>query len=431
MRVSFSDPQGPRFLRAAPYLPPAGLFVLACAAPFWGTTTALLGAAGAIGLFHAAGMIPLRQGVLLPAELECGPGYVTITKARLRNQRIEARMIAGATTARTARGILFTLEHRKRDQPILIEVESEADAEKLRHALGIGHGGFGSVGWRTAASSTAKSAWVGRLITALIAFTIFGLGVFVSPEAAGIAALMSIQFALITIILSFVGWFASAPPQGILMTSAGLRIQTTQGWFTLPYHQILGIEHVAGKLRFRVPPPYNVVDVPIEGILRGSGIGASDRDALIKQILSAAARARGLGVEKQDVSGRLDMLRRNGESPRAWLSRLDMAGQMLESTSAGYRGHTLEADDLWAILEDPEAEADLRAAAARVLRHLPRPETKIRIDAAVAAIRDEATTKKLRIAVSDDVDGASQELAMLDAQEGVQHAPPARAMYVR
>jgi hypothetical protein len=94
---------------------------------------------------------------------------------------------------------------------------------------------------------------------------------------------------------------------------------------------------------------------------------------------------------------------------------------MLETSSAGYRGHTLDTEDLWAILEDPEAEADLRAAAARVLRHSQKPETRQRIDAAVAAVRDDVTNRRLRIAIRDDVDNASQELAMLDAQEPQPH----------
>ena len=48
-----------------------------------------------------------------------------------------------------------------------------------------------------------------------------------------------------------------------------------------------------------------------------------------------------------------------------WLTRLDMQGQML-SAGPGYRGNMLDAEDLWAILEDPEAEAELRTAAARI-----------------------------------------------------------------
>jgi hypothetical protein len=92
------------------------------------------------------------------------------------------------------------------------------------------------------------------------------------------------------------------------------------------------------------------------------------------------------------------------------------------SSGHGYRGNTLDAEDLWTILEDPEAEPVLRAAAARVLRHSPAPDARVRIDAAVAAVRDESTNRRLRIAIQDDLDGASQELAFLDASEPRQQA---------
>ncbi|MBX3187554.1 MAG: hypothetical protein KF819_11090 [Labilithrix sp.] len=218
-------------------------------------------------------------------------------------------------------------------------------------------------------------------------------------------------------LLSLVGWLGGASPPSLLMTAEGLRMQTRQGWFTVPYGHVHDVAPILGALQFRVPPPYNFVDVPATGHLIGHGLGADDREALVEQIMSASARARGLGTAKNDVTGRLDSLRRTGESPREWLARLDMAGRMLGSAASGYRGHTLDAEDLWAILEDPEAEADLRAAAARILRHSPQTEARARIDAAVAAVRDETTNRKLRIAVRDDVDGASEELAVLDAQE--------------
>src|SRR5690606_33202402 len=113
-------------------------------------------------------------------------------------------------------------------------------------------------------------------------------------------------------------------------------------------------------------------------------------------------------------TGRVEMLRRNGENPRDWLQRLDMAGQML-TAGAGYRGNTLDAEDLWAILEDPEADADLRAASARVLRHAP--EARVRIESALAAVREETTGQRLRIALSDDLDSASEALDGLDEAE--------------
>jgi hypothetical protein len=425
MRVAFSDPQGSRLRRRLPYAGPIALFVLALFLGFGGIvageTSALLATLAAT-LFHFVGILPLRQGRVRMGELETGPGYVALTKAGARSQRIDARAIVGGTTARTSSGILFTLAHAKRDQPITIEVSSDADADKVRHALGIGHGGFGSVAWRTVPSSSAKTGFWGRLLTFLIGSVICALGFFVSAEAAGIAAIALGQFAFLTIILSLVGYFGRPGIPSVAMAAEGLRVQTKQGLFSLPYDHVLGIEALDGILRFRVPPPYHFVDVETAGNLQGAGLGVDDRDALIKQIMSASARARGLGTAKNDVTGRVDVLRRNGETPRDWLARLDMAGRMLEASTAGYRGHTLDTEDLWAILEDPEAEADLRAAAARVLRHSQKPETRTRIDAAVAAVRDDSTNKRLRIAIRDDVDNASQELAMLDAQE-----TPARA----
>lgn len=417
MRVAFSDPQGKRLWRIAPYAGPIALFLFACFGPFLTGVDAVLTAVLAATLFNVVGIIPLRQTRTRTAELETGPGYVEIKGAGTRSQRIEARSIIGGTTARTSKGILFTLSHAKRDQPITIEVESDADADRIRRALGIGHGGFGSVGWRTVPSPAAKTGFAGRVITLLIGAIITALGFFVSHEAAGIVGLILGQFAFLSMILSLVGYFGRSGLPSVVMAAEGLRIQTRQGWFTLPYDHVLDIQVIGNVLRFRVPPPYHSVDVETAGTLIGSGLGVDDRDALIKQIMSAAARARGLGASKNDVTGRVDTLRRNGESPRDWLARLDMAGRMLESSTAGYRGHTLDTEDLWAVLEDPEADADLRAAAARVLRHSRKPETRLRIDAAVAAVRDDVTNRRLRIAIRDDVDNASQELAMLDAQE--------------
>jgi hypothetical protein len=430
MRVAFSDPQGAKKWRMLPYAAPFALFLFGCFGPFSGVT-AVLTAVLAIGLFFGVGLIPLRQRRLKTAELVAGPGFIELKNAGTRSQRIDARSIVGGTTARTATGVLFTLAHAKRDQPITIEVESDADAERIRQSLGIGHGGFGAVGWRTVASASVKTGFWGQLITLLIGVFIAGLGFFVSHEAAGIVGLMLGQFAFLSIILSLVGYFGRASAPSVVMAAEGLRIQTKQGWFTVPYDHVLGIEPVPGALRFRVPPPYHSVDVEMAGTVVGAGLRPADRDALIEQIMSASARARGLGTSKNDVTGRVDVLRRNGESPRDWLARLDMAGRMLEASTAGYRGHTLDTEDLWVILEDPEAEADLRAAAARVLRHSSKPETRQRIDAAVAAVRDDVTNRRLRIAIRDDVDNASQELAVLDAQEVQAAQPTARAMHYR
>jgi hypothetical protein len=412
MRASFSDPQGPRFWRFAPYIAPLLLILIAMFGPPTGATAGWLALAGIAGAM-LAGLVPVRQTRSRPVDLTCGPGYVEIKGALTRNQRIRTKSIVGASTCRTARGVSLALAHTGRTQPITIEVRSEADAERIRRALAIGHGGFGAVAWRTTPGATAKAAFVGRWMALGLGATIALLAATAGDEAAAAFGLILGQFAFIGGILGVVGWFAKPASPTVVMAADGLRLFTARGWFNLPYANVLDVELQSGQLVFRVPPPYHTVSVDASRAWGTAAPGKEDLEALVAQIRSAALRARGLGPQKQDVTGRLDTLRRNGESARDWLVRLDMAGQLL-STAPGYRGNTLDTEDLWAILEDPEAEAELRAAAARILRHSPQPDTRTRIDAAVAAVRDDATHRRLRIAIAEDLDEASVELTSLD-----------------
>lgn len=413
MRARISDPQGPKAWRVAPYALPALLLLLAVYGPIHGTA-ATLTALSAIAIVNVLGLVSHRQRVPRTAELVCGPGYVDITKAGSRNQRIRAADITGATTARRSSGICLTLQHRKREQPITLELASEAEVEKVRHALGIGHGGFGVVAWQMQIDGTQRTGIAGRIVALVwllltIAATVAG--------SSGTGALVGVLFGIFGVVGAILGLAALLSPVGqptVVMGADGLRLKTAQGWFALPYDAVGHIDD-GNVLSIAVPAPYNGVAVERSSPLAG-GPSDEDRRILVAQIKAAAQRARGMGPQKQDVTGRVDVLRRHGESPRDWLVRLDMAGQML-SAGAGYRGNTLDAQDLWAILEDPEAEPELRAAAARVLRHSPAPDARVRIDAAVAAVRDDATNRRLRIAVSDDLDGASQELAYLEATE--------------
>jgi len=310
---------------------------------------------------------------------------------------------------------LLTLQHQKREHPITLELADDAMGEKVRHALGIGHGGFGVIAWRTRGEASQRSAIVGRILAAATAFITIGATLGISTEAGAVAGFLLAVIGIIGAILGLAGLSSSLTEPSVVMGADGLRLKTPRGWFALPYEAIHHVEDHTKSLFFVVPEPYRSVIVEQVRPWMG-GPSESERRMMVSQITAAAQRARGMGPQKNDVSGRIDVLRRNGESPRDWLVRLDMAGQML-SAGSGYRGNSLDVEDLWAILEDPEAEADLRAAAARVLRHSPVPETRVRIDAALAAVRDESTSRRLRIAIRDDLDGASQELAYLDATE--------------
>jgi hypothetical protein len=422
VRAAFLDAQGPRIWRFVPYAFPLALLLSAAFVPVQPATAGLIAVIALTGV-NLAGLLPVRQRSKRAAEVVCGPGYVDVLRAGTRTQRIHTKSLVGATTARTRDGVLFTLSHARRDEPILLEVESDADADRVRHALGIGHGGFGRIGWRTVLGGATKAAIVGRVLSTLLGALIVAIGVAASPEAALLSGLALGQFALLGFVLSAIGWFSGPVEPTIIMAAEGLRIFTTRGWFMLPYAQVLGVEYQKGHLLFQVPPPWHQVAVQVSGGWLGTGLSPDDRATLIAQIRTAAERARGLGPQKNDPTGRLDVLRRKGENVRDWLVRLDMAGQTLASGS-GYRGNTLEPEDLWAILEDPEAEPELRAAAARILKHSSLPESRVRIDAAVAAVRDDRVNRKLRIAIDDDLDAATRDLAILEAEETRSHAPP-------
>jgi hypothetical protein len=419
VRASFTDPQGPKVWRLAPYLATIATFLFAIFGPLEGPPAVGLGVAAAIG-FHLLGIFSFRQRKPRQVELVLGPGYVEVKRAGSRNQRISAKGIVGATTSRTPDGLLITLQHEKRDQPISFLVSSDAEAEKVRHALGIGHGGFGTIAWKSAVDSSVRHGWIGRIVAAAAIFIVAMLGFVIGGEAAALAGITLGPFGFIGAILGLSSLNQKHRQPSVVMTAEGLRLLTQQGWFALPYDAVLDVSEERRSIDFRVPPPYNYVSVAAVGQALG-GMNDHERAIMLAQVTAASQRARGMGPHKNDVTGRLDLLRRNGQNARDWLVRLDMQGQMLHS-GPGYRGNTLDTEDLWAILEDPEAEPELRAAAARVLKHSPQEGARVRIDAAVAAVRDEATNKRLRVAVDGDLDTASRELAFLDATEPIKNA---------
>ena len=421
MRASFSDPQGKPLWRYSPHLASLAVVAFAALGPLLNERETWIAELVGTSLFCLACALPLRQRRASLVELATGPGYVEVKKAGTRNQRIDARSIVGATTARTARAILFTLAHAKRAQPLTIQVDSDADADRVRAALGIGHGGFGTVGWRTMTAPADRRATGGYAI-AFACFTAVSLMVALQASAP------LIGFAPLLLCCGVLAWLvgvvSSAERAGapsIVMTEVGLRVTTKQGWttgeFAIPYTHVLGIDTLPHAFEIRVPPPVGSVSVERAGALSPDSVSAEDAHALVEQIMAAAARARGLGMSKADVMERIEPLRRNDEAPREWFARLDMQGRLLETSGGAYRGNSLSPEDLWAVLEDPEADPELRAAAARVLRHSPKPDARVRIDAALAAVRDESTTRRLRIALRDDVDEMQQELLGLEAQD--------------
>lgn len=412
MRASFSDPEGPRIWRVVPYVLPLLVLVLA-PFPLGNHSGVFLGGA-AFALFHLVGAIPWwRQSRRRSVELTAGPGYLDVQNAGTRNQRIFAKNITGASTARAQAGVLFSLSHEKRAQPLSIEVESEADADHLRHALGIGHGGTGTLAWRTVPSTNAKGGFIGRIVVVVLVAIFLSLAGGFGVAAAAATAFVMAQFVLVAAIMGLAELREKPADPTVMMTSEGLWCMTTQGAMRVPYGHVLDVEDTGDMLVFSVPSPPFRLYVRKTKPYCAPGLSKEDASALVAQIRAAAERARGLGVAKVEPVGRVDALRRNGARAQDWLARLDMTGKTL-AASGGYRGHDIAAEDLWNLLEDPEADAELRVAAARTLRSCGEPGTAERIDAAVAAVREETTTARLRIALDDDL---AEETALLEADD--------------
>lgn len=411
MQATFSDPQGPRWIHAVLQAPAAVLVGLALFGGFAWSYVGLLFALAVIWSSCAA-LVPLRQRKPATATLELGPGYVRVRATPLRSPVLRAKEITGASTAKTDAGYALCLARAGRDTPTTIVVPTEAEVDRLRLALGVGHGGHGALAWWTMPTSSQRSAFVGRIAAALATLGLLATAAFAADSGMWALTGMFAFFAIpIGLLLSALGAQRSTYPE-VEMTAAGIRLMTAAGPFLLPYAHFGGFRQSGDELVFTAPPPWNGVRVPVRTPWRGSGLTEADLAVLRAQLDGAALRARGYGRTKEEVAGRVEVLRRGRETARDWLARLDMLGQTLRS-GPGYRGQSLDAEDLWAVLEDPDAEADLRTAAARVLRHGD-PEVRVRIDAAVAAIRDEHVNTRVRVAAEEELEEAA---AAIDAAE--------------
>jgi hypothetical protein len=165
MRVAFTDPQGSMMWRVVPFLAPIAMFFFACFGPLEGTASWTL-AFLSMGVMNLLGAMSFRQRKPRDAELDVQPGFIRVKKAGTRNQTIRTKDIVGATTTRVRDGLILTLQHATRDQPITLRVADDIQADEIRRALGIGHGGFGTIAWRSIPNASMKTLVIGGALAA-------------------------------------------------------------------------------------------------------------------------------------------------------------------------------------------------------------------------------------------------------------------------
>lgn len=406
MRAILHDCEGPLRTRAAPL--------------------ALLGIPLLLALFDAPGALTFALTLLFacvpgvmprfaPREVEValGGGALRFRGAGLLTQTLHARDLVGACTARVHGGIALTLARRDRQTPTTLVFASETDLEHAREALAVGHGGFGAVTWPLAPGAAHTWAPAARGIAAFLAFF---AAVAVIADSTAIAGTL-LFFGCILALFGILWAAARSPKQTLELGPRGVSLRGFQH-SEVPYSVISGVALSSGRFELGVQggslrAHHNV------GPLAGAGVDTHELELLSAQLAACVARAGGLGPPKAEAATRVDTLRRGHESARDWLARVDMAASML--LQPGYRGGAIEREDLWLTLKDPEADFDLRAAAGRVLVRVESdPAVRTRVGDIVAAVREESSQRRLRVAIFPELDPEGQELEQLDRAEAKQ-----------
>ena len=403
LHARVSDPLGPRWTRT---VAPALAAMLIVLPPFVvgdegaRATATLLGAA----LFFARRLFRIRHRAR-DAGVRVFPGSIEIVGAGILNQRVRACDVLGASIARRAgRGLLALVRRGSAERPLVLDLDSDADLEAVRRGLGLGHSGFGQVGWPTQARNTALQgstalavAWLTIALSSAFDLTLLGFALVLVVLPATIMAL------LVACLQN---------PHGARVTLSAAGIQFTELPIWLPpirYADVIATSVEAGGVVLTTS--HGAVRVPMGRSL------PEEREHLAAQILSEAARARGEEAPAPALPRTVARLAPQDETERAWLQRLDEAAASMASADA-YRGSDIHPRDLWAALEDPDAPVRVRAAAARVLARVAPEQAKTRVAQVLACARDPRASACIRIALEDDVETAARELQNLEASGG-------------
>jgi hypothetical protein len=391
IRARLFDPQRPTWARVAAA---AGAVALVLGTAWGSGAAAWLGLAVFLiaPLFH-------RRHAGREVELVLGHGLVRVRSFGPFGARIRGRRLVGASTAYLPDGrALLTLRGRRRTRTL--ELADAAAAQAVRDALGIGHYGVGTLRFDTVPTRTML---LGQALRAAGALAAIGatLGV---PLAA--------FFAIVATLGVLVFTFAAANGQRphLELVADGV----IQRWPTcgIPYLGIAEISIAGGDLILLLEDGERVI---VHGRSRDfgvdQGLGDDELATLHAQIVSAMSRARGLGAVEPSVAPSVAELGDDQAGLSAWLGKIDSMAARLAS-AGGYRGAPLSEAELWAALENHDAEPEVRAAAARVLVQ-SRPSSRPRIAAVAASARDHRTERRIRFALLSDPEDAERALAKL------------------
>jgi len=347
-------------------------------------------AAALAGAVFAWDLRPRRRGRRV--RLRSKPGSVWIPGAG----RFRARDLLGATTCRHETGVRLMLALR-RGRPLVIDLPNEEALVQLCRDLGIGHDGFGYVDVPLAPPVGATL----RVLTA-IAGVVAALGLFVPNADVRQTAASFVGLAVMAWLGCILSMWGNAPAV-LRMTSAGVYVPFHGGSTLVPFRDIERVDVTAHALELTVSTPRRPTRHPI--VVRTSRVNphAPNREAMehaAEQIRAAVDRAHGRYAVKAEPETVAAMLARGaGERLRDWLARVDT----IAVGAGGYRATAADEHDLWTLLEDPDAPADVRGAAARLLARAKKDEVRVRVGDVLSTVRDDGARKRIAAIVDDEL----------------------------
>jgi hypothetical protein len=280
-------------------------------------------------------------------------------------------------------------------------VSTDAELDRLRRSLQLGHYGFGELGWPTTSPAG------GPVRSAFLALLASGWAVMALAAACG-SAMFCFALALAVVPLSLLSLldFLFARAGRVALTAHAVTLVHAGGSTSASYRDIVDVDSQPDRLSLATNRGTLVVPT--------RGMTPPEREHLRAQIECATARSQGNCQPPPGVPAPISLLAPREEPKRAWLERIDATAATLADGAGAYRAADITTQDLWTALESPDAPPPLRAAAARILARVVPDEAGPRIGLTLAAERDERTRARIRVALEDDVDAAARELERLE-----------------
>jgi hypothetical protein len=310
------------------------------------------------------------------------PGKLKLQSDLLFSQTIKPKQIQGATTAIIGGEVLVVLQVGTRLVGLYLP-DNDAARRVWKH-LGMGYRGVGRLQWRHPIT-VEHLPILFLMMGAMIPFWVLGLAIESAPL--GVLAMAVISLSIWPLVSAKSALCAE-------MYDTGFVSRLGNEW--VPYNQVKNIEKEDTKVHVRANGKHENVYLETSGGIAKSKVPEEQVNWLMLLLEAAQRRAQRDGGRPESVN---EMVRQLGEQSKQdpqWTEKLDMVAATMNRSA--YRGLSLDEQDLWQALENPDASGYERAVAARVL--VTRNENaKVRVQESAQSVREVETEKLIRQAV--------------------------------